>query len=58
MSNREAGKGDSSRPVDLRSFSENWDKINWNKSKNSNSNSRYSTKSVKNSNRINTRRSQ
>jgi hypothetical protein len=56
MSNREAGKGDSSRPIDLRTFSENWDKINWSNS--SQSNSKYNTKSIKNSNRANTRRSQ
>jgi hypothetical protein len=30
---REAGKGDSLRPTDLGKFSQNWDKINWNKSK-------------------------
>ena len=30
---REAGKGDSLRPTDLGKFGQNWDKINWNKSK-------------------------
>lgn len=56
MSNREAGKGDSSRPTDLRTFSENWDKINWSNS--THSSSKYNTKSIKTTNRVNTRRSQ
>jgi hypothetical protein len=56
MSNREAGKGDSSRPVDLRVFEENWNKINWSNS--SNSNSKYNTKSINMANKANIRKSQ
>lgn len=26
---REAGKGDTPRPIDYRKFEDNWDKINW-----------------------------
>ncbi len=57
MSNREAGKGDSLRPVDLRTFESNWDKIKWN-AVDQKSNSKYDKKAINNSNRINARRSQ
>ncbi len=56
MSNREAGKGDSLRPIDLRTFEENWNKINWNG--NNKSSAKSNTKGRTNNNRANIRRSQ
>lgn len=53
---REAGKGDSPRPMDLRTFEDNWNKINWNGKYKSNMKS--NTKGVANNNRANIRRSQ
>jgi hypothetical protein len=53
---RDAGKGDSPRPIDLRTYEDNWNKINW--GGNNKSNVRTNTKGVMNNNRANTRRSQ
>lgn len=53
---RDAGKGDSPRPIDLRTYEDNWNKINW--GGNNKPNTKTNTNSDINNNKANNRRSQ